>query len=86
MPSSRCGYRRPLSLDKLSPFSDPDGNGWLLQEVTTRLPGRMAPERPSTYHLLIWPVLCAVLRPRTVNKKRGLEKPTRIGQTGTPSS
>jgi catechol 2,3-dioxygenase-like lactoylglutathione lyase family enzyme len=22
-------------------FSDPDGNGWLLQEVTTRLPGRM---------------------------------------------
>jgi catechol 2,3-dioxygenase-like lactoylglutathione lyase family enzyme len=21
-------------------FSDPDGNGWLLQEVTTRLPGR----------------------------------------------
>ena len=23
-------------------FSDPDGNSWLLQEVTTRLPGRMA--------------------------------------------
>ena len=22
-------------------FSDPDGNGWLLQEVTARLPGRM---------------------------------------------
>ncbi|AFE07176.1 hypothetical protein COCOR_06857 [Corallococcus coralloides DSM 2259] len=22
-------------------FSDPDGNGWLLQEVTTRLPGRV---------------------------------------------
>ena len=21
-------------------FSDPDGNGWLLQEVTTRIPGR----------------------------------------------
>ena len=21
-------------------FSDPDGNGWLLQQVTTRLPGR----------------------------------------------
>jgi hypothetical protein len=21
-------------------FSDPDGNGWLLQEVTARLPGR----------------------------------------------
>jgi hypothetical protein len=22
-------------------FSDPDGNGWLLQEVTARLPGRV---------------------------------------------
>lgn len=25
-------------------FSDPDGNGWLLQEITTRIPGRVAPE------------------------------------------
>ena len=24
-------------------YSDPDGNGWLLQEVTTRLPGRLDP-------------------------------------------
>ena len=23
-------------------FSDPDGNGWLFQEITTRLPGRVA--------------------------------------------
>jgi hypothetical protein len=23
-----------------APFHDPDGNGWLLQEVRTRLPGR----------------------------------------------
>jgi hypothetical protein len=22
-------------------FSDPDGNGWLIQEITTRLPGRI---------------------------------------------
>ena len=22
-------------------FTDPDGNGWLLQEITTRLPGRI---------------------------------------------
>jgi len=21
-------------------FEDPDGNGWLVQEITTRLPGR----------------------------------------------
>ena len=25
----------------LASFNDPDGNGWLLQEVTTRLPGRV---------------------------------------------
>ena len=28
-------------------FSDPDGNGWLLQEVTTRLPGRIDPTSAS---------------------------------------
>ena len=38
---------RPPGLDApgrsyfaLASFSDPDGNGWVLQEVTTRLPGR----------------------------------------------
>jgi catechol 2,3-dioxygenase-like lactoylglutathione lyase family enzyme len=25
-------------------FSDPDGNGWLFQEITDRLPGRVAPD------------------------------------------
>jgi catechol 2,3-dioxygenase-like lactoylglutathione lyase family enzyme len=33
----RESYRSYLS------FEDPDGNGWLLQEVTTRLPGRVDP-------------------------------------------
>jgi catechol 2,3-dioxygenase-like lactoylglutathione lyase family enzyme len=28
-------------------FQDPDGNGWLLQEVTTRLPGRVDPAATS---------------------------------------
>ncbi len=28
-------------------FSDPDGNGWLLQEITTRLPGRIDPGATS---------------------------------------
>jgi predicted enzyme related to lactoylglutathione lyase len=30
-------------------FSDPDGNGWLLQEVTTRLPGRIDPAAGTTF-------------------------------------
>jgi catechol 2,3-dioxygenase-like lactoylglutathione lyase family enzyme len=28
-------------------FSDPDGNGWILQEITTRLPGRLDPAATS---------------------------------------
>jgi catechol 2,3-dioxygenase-like lactoylglutathione lyase family enzyme len=28
-------------------FNDPDGNGWLFQEVTTRLPGRVDPAATS---------------------------------------
>lgn len=28
-------------------FSDPDGNGWLFQEITTRLPGRIDADRTS---------------------------------------
>lgn len=28
-------------------FRDPDGNGWLLQEVTTRLPGRIDPAQTA---------------------------------------
>jgi catechol 2,3-dioxygenase-like lactoylglutathione lyase family enzyme len=28
------------SYGSFASFSDPDGNGWLLQEITTRLPGR----------------------------------------------
>ncbi len=32
--------RRP-SYSSFATFADPDGNGWLLQEVTTRLPGRI---------------------------------------------
>ena len=42
------GRRRVSGLDperrsyrSFASFNDPDGNGWLLQEVTTRLPGRI---------------------------------------------
>jgi hypothetical protein len=33
------GRRSYLSL---ASFSDPDGNGWMLQEITARLPGRVS--------------------------------------------
>src|SRR6476661_11084950 len=36
------------SYSSFATFSDPDGNGWLLQEVTTRLPGRVDAETGFT--------------------------------------
>jgi hypothetical protein len=45
--SARCrvGGLAPdrRSYGSFASFSDPDGNGWLLQEVTARLPGRVDP-------------------------------------------
>ena len=35
------------SYGSFAAFSDPDGNGWLLQEITTRLPGRIDPSTTS---------------------------------------
>jgi len=39
-------------------FSDPDGNGWLIQQIITRLPGRVDPETTFTSA----PQLAAALR------------------------
>ena len=40
--SGRVAGRRPASsYGSFATFSDPDGNGYLLQEVTTRPPGRI---------------------------------------------
>ena len=35
------------SYGSFATFSDPDGNGWLLQEISTRLPGRVDPASTS---------------------------------------
>jgi len=35
------------SYGSFASFSDPDGNGWVVQEVTTRLPGRIDPTNTS---------------------------------------
>jgi catechol 2,3-dioxygenase-like lactoylglutathione lyase family enzyme len=45
----RVGGRDPQrrSYFSFASFEDPDGNGWLLQEVTTRLPGREWKSTPA---------------------------------------
>ncbi len=46
---SRVAGRDPESRSYLSfaSFEDPDGNGWLLQEIKTRLPGREWKSTPA---------------------------------------
>jgi catechol 2,3-dioxygenase-like lactoylglutathione lyase family enzyme len=39
----------PASYSSFSTFNDPDGNTWLLQEVTTRLPGRIEAAAGTSY-------------------------------------
>ena len=51
-------------------FHDPDGNGWLFQEITTRLPGRVTGDTkyPSASELARH---CAAHQPRTGSTRRG---------------
>ena len=44
---ARAGGASPNSYGTFATFSDPDGNGWLFQEITTRLPGRIDPAATS---------------------------------------
>ena len=66
-------------------FSDPDGNGWLLQEITTRRPG-VSPATRRTRRRATCRRRCGAPRPRTGSTRRGRGKPTRTGRTGTPST
>ena len=58
-------------------FSDPDGNSWLFQETTTRLPGT-TDARTTTYESVKdLAVRCAVQQPHRVQIKRRSGKPTK---------
>jgi catechol 2,3-dioxygenase-like lactoylglutathione lyase family enzyme len=45
--AGRIAGPAPNSYGSFATFVDPDGNGWLLQEITTRLPGRVDPAATS---------------------------------------
>jgi catechol 2,3-dioxygenase-like lactoylglutathione lyase family enzyme len=66
-------------------FSDPDGNSWLLQEVTTRLPGRVADNATYASAADLSQALKRAPR-RTVSTRRGRDKLIQTGRTGTPST
>ena len=60
-------------------FSDPDGNGWLLQEVTVRLPGRV--DANDTTFTLSSELAAALRRAEAAH---GEHEGMRTGPTGTP--
>ena len=63
-------------------FSDPDGNGWLLQEITTRLPGRIdAAETSFASGADLEERSGGRLLP-TASTKSAPAKPTRTGPSG----
>jgi catechol 2,3-dioxygenase-like lactoylglutathione lyase family enzyme len=68
------------SYGSFAAFSDPDGNGWLFQEVTTRLPGRISPRRP------IWRRHCAARQWRMASTRSEPADTTTTGRTGTPTT
>ena len=73
------------SYGSFATFSDPDGNSWLLQEITTRLPGRIDAQG-TAFASLVRPGECDAAgrgRPRRAREAdRG--SATRTGPTGTP--
>ena len=72
------------SYGSFATFSDPDGNSWLLQEITTRLPGRRRRRRDVIRSAATWRARCGARRPPTASTRSASARPTRTGPTGTP--
>jgi hypothetical protein len=81
-PAENGPHPQRNSYSSFATFSDPDGNAWLLQEVTARLPGRV--DTVTTYSSPA--ELAKALRAHrlpTVSTRSGSAGATRTGRTGT---
>jgi catechol 2,3-dioxygenase-like lactoylglutathione lyase family enzyme len=74
------------SYQPFASFSDPDGNGWLFQELTTRLPGRVDPATTTFASANDLAVHFGALRPRTASTRSASARRIPTGPTGTPST
>ena len=74
------------SYGSFATFSDPDGNGWLFQEITTRLPGRSTARHDVRIGRRPGRARCGARRRRTASTRRAPARPTPTGPTGTPST
>ena len=66
-------------------FKDPDGNGWLFQQVTARYPAAWTRTRPSPRRRSLQP-RSGVRRPRMASTRSGPVGTMRTGRTGTLST
>ncbi len=69
-PNARVSGRGPGSYATFVSFNDPDGNTWLLQEITTRLPGRVAGDTTYFVGRLSWRMRCGGRRWPTASTRR----------------
>jgi catechol 2,3-dioxygenase-like lactoylglutathione lyase family enzyme len=74
------------SYGSLATFKDPDGNSWLLQEITTRCRDGLMPPRPGSHRRRTWRVRFGGQRPRTVSTRSVLGKVMRTGPIGMRST
>jgi len=67
-------------------FKDPDGNGWLFQEVTSRLPGRVDPAATSFSSAADLAAHSGARKPRMGHTKSASATAMRTGPAGTQST
>ena len=67
-------------------FSDPDGKGWVLQEITQRLPGRRATTPPTPTPRRSSSICSSAPLPHTASTRRTIwaASTTMTGRNGTP--
>ena len=86
--NSRIAGRDPegRSYFSFASFKDPDGNGWLLQEITTRLPGRI--DSAATTFNSVSDLSSALRRAEAAHgeHENAPVRETRTGPIGTPNT
>ena len=84
-PAGRISGPEPKrqSYESYVSFEDPDGNIWIVQEVTARLPGRIDLRRRPLVLQMTWQARCGAPQPPTTSTRSATGRATPIGRTGT---
>jgi hypothetical protein len=82
------GGRDPAgrSYASFASFNDPDGNAWVLQEITARLPGRLTRKKRLSPRRLHLQLRFVARRPRMASMRSGPVRMMQTGRIGTPNT